>query len=78
MPPVALRPTRPTANLNLYPVGTFIPNPTESDIPHTLTPERRRLLLKLAEQTFPEVQDPPGAVRLGCSQCLHQLDSRRA
>jgi len=70
MPPVALRRIEPTSNYNLLPVAESIPNPTKPASPNPLAEEHPRLLLELAEQTFPhgKIPRPPWIVRPGSPQ----------
>jgi hypothetical protein len=60
MHPVALQPTGETAGLKFTTVSEFIAKPTKPAHVDPLAKERRRRLLELTEQSFPDakVSDP--------------------
>jgi hypothetical protein len=60
MLPVALRPTGATAGLKFTTVSKFVPKPIKAAHVDPLAKERRRRLLELTKQSFPDgkVPDP--------------------
>ncbi|KAJ2916981.1 hypothetical protein MD484_g3465, partial [Candolleomyces efflorescens] len=67
---VALQPTGATSGLEITTVSKFIPNPTRAATVDPLAKDRRRRLLELTEQSFPDgrVPDPFTLTWLGLSQ----------
>jgi hypothetical protein len=70
MLPVALQPTKATAGLKFTTVSKFVPEPTKPANVDPLAKQRRRRLLELTEQSFPDgkVPDPFTSTWLGLSQ----------
>jgi hypothetical protein len=60
MLPVALQPNETTAGLEFTTVSKFVPNPPKAAHVDSLAKERRRRLLELTKQAFPDgkVPDP--------------------
>jgi hypothetical protein len=70
MPPVALQPTGETASLKFTTISKFIAKPTKPPHVDPLAKERRRRLLELTKQPFPDgkVPDPFSLAWLSLSQ----------
>ena len=58
MLPVALQPTEATVGLKFTTVSKFIPKPTKPTNVDPLAKERRRRLLELTKQSFPDGKVP--------------------
>jgi hypothetical protein len=72
MLPVALQPPKATAGLEFTTVSTFVPKPAKPANVDPLAKERRRRLLELTKESFPDgkVPDPFTLTRLGLSQVV--------